>query len=75
MTANSNFVRCPKCGRKQPVRSSDALYRCPVCQVTFDNDPDEGGTYSDRDPAARLEREERQRAERHDRTRSRMGRR
>jgi hypothetical protein len=27
----------------------------------FDDSPDEGGDYSDRDPSARLEREERQR--------------
>lgn len=57
-------VRCPKCNRSQPYRSPDALYRCPACEMTFDREGDDGGDYSDVNPAARLEREERQRAER-----------
>ncbi len=71
MAAEQTEVRCPKCGRKQKFRSPDALYRCPVCQVTFDNDPDEGGTFSDFNAAARLERAERQQAQRRDRIKAR----
>jgi hypothetical protein len=55
-------VRCPKCGRRQNKSTlPDAMYWCGVCQVQFDDDPDEGGDYSARNPAARLEREERNR--------------
>lgn len=54
-------VRCPGCGGTQPKRTADAIYWCPTCRCQFDDDPDEGGTYSDRNPAARLLREERQR--------------
>ena len=68
-------VRCPKCGRKQLYRSPDALYRCGPCGVTFDNDPDEGGTYSDFNAGLRIEREEREQAKRKDRLNARMGRR
>lgn len=68
-------VACPKCGRKQNYRSPDSLYRCDPCQFTFDDTPEEGGDYSDFNPAARMEREERQRIERQNRTRARMGRR
>lgn len=52
-------VACPRCGRQQPFRTADALYWCDVCQGQFDSTPDEGGNYSDRDPSARLERQER----------------
>ena len=52
-------VQCPKCGKKQPRRSADAIYWCSTCRMQFDNDPDEGGDFSDRDPSARLERQER----------------
>ena len=53
-------VRCPKCGRKQPFRTPDAMYRCGPCGVTFDCDPNEGGDYSDHNASARLERAERE---------------
>jgi DNA-directed RNA polymerase subunit RPC12/RpoP len=52
-------VRCPRCGRGQPYKSPQALYWCDHCRGMFDDDPDEGGTHSDLNPAARLEREER----------------
>jgi len=42
------------------------MYYCYRCKMQFDNDPDEGGDYSDWNPAARLEREER-RASKHNR--------
>jgi len=32
---------------------------CPWCKRLFDDSPDEGGDFSDRNPAVRLEREER----------------
>lgn len=57
-------VACPKCGRTQPYRSEDALYRCPVCEMTFDREGDDGGDYSDHNPAARMEREEREKERR-----------
>ena len=53
------FVRCPRCGRRQPRQRPDTIYWCPNCHGQFDDDPDEGGDFSDRNPAARLEREER----------------
>lgn len=55
----SDQVHCPRCKRRQPARGPDAIYWCDHCQGQFDGDPDEGGSYSDRDPSARLEREER----------------
>lgn len=56
MKANSK-VQCPKCGRTCDRGLS--LHYCGYCRMQFDDDPDEGGTYHDRNPAARLEREER----------------
>lgn len=51
---------CPKCGRSREVMASgDRLYYCHRCKMQFDDDPDEGGDWSDRRPEARLEREER----------------
>lgn len=44
---NTPQVKCPACGRKQPGRGQ------------FDNEPEDGGDYSDQNPAARLERAER----------------
>lgn len=57
-------VRCPKCGRKQLYRSQDAIYRCGPCGVMFDNDPSEGGDFSDHNAAARLERADREKERR-----------
>lgn len=54
-------VRCPKCNRKQPVRAPDSIYYCKWCECQFDSDPNEGGDFSDHNPAARLELEERAR--------------
>jgi ribosomal protein L37AE/L43A len=52
-------VRCPKCGRPQTAGKGQDLFYCHECRMQFDNQPDEGGDYSDRSPSARLEREER----------------
>lgn len=52
-------VRCPKCQHRQ-TQTPQGLYWCDRCRALFDDDPDEGGgDYSDHNPAARLEREER----------------
>lgn len=52
------LVRCPRCHRPQAKRGPDAIYWCENCRCQFDDQPDEGGDYSDRDPSWRLEREE-----------------
>lgn len=56
---------CPACGGD--ATGDGDLFRCPKCGGVFDASPDEGGTYSDRDPAARLMREERARERKLDR--------
>lgn len=53
----SKPVRCPRCNRKSAP--AGRLWRCESCRMLHDDEPDEGGTYSDRDPSARMEREER----------------
>lgn len=56
-------VKCPKCGRPQPkTLSADGIYWCSHCKMQYDDDPDEGGDYSNYNAGARLEREERQQA-------------
>ena len=57
-------VKCPRCGKQQPQRGEHAIYRCDGCQAMFDGDPDEGGDFSNFNPAARLERKERIREQR-----------
>lgn len=53
--------KCPQCGRIKAVVQAGEFFHCNKCGATFDNEPDEGGDYSDRNPAARLERAERKR--------------
>lgn len=56
--------KCPRCGTNKQVKPHGVagdMYHCHRCHGTFDDDPNEGGTYSDFNPAARLEREERRR--------------
>jgi ribosomal protein L37AE/L43A len=50
-------VKCPGCGRSQPMRGRDAIYYCEDCKCQFDDDPDEGGDYF-ADPAKRLDKQE-----------------
>lgn len=57
-----NVANCPKCGRS--CKSNTDVWYCGQCQFQFDNDPDEGGDFDDRNPAARMEREERRRGRR-----------
>ena len=52
-----NQPKCPRCGRIKAVRPEGDNYRCTVCRALFD--PSDDGDYSDRNPAARMEREER----------------
>ena len=58
------MVVCPGCRGHQPKRPGDdpkdTIYFCEICRCQFDSAPDEGGDYDDRNPAARLLREERQ---------------
>lgn len=51
---------CPLCGTNRHVNAHgrDEFF-CNKCKGLFDSDPDEGGTHSTFNPAARLEREER----------------
>ena len=56
--------KCPRCGRRKSVRPVGDLLHCGKCSIHFDDDPDEGGSYSDRNPAARMERAERSRQRR-----------
>lgn len=53
-------MKCIKCGSNKIERLTDYNH-CLKCGAWFDDDPDEGGEYSDRNPAARLEREDRRR--------------
>lgn len=51
---------CPRCGtNRQVVNHGREEFFCGKCGGIFDSDPSEGGDYSDRDPSARLERQER----------------
>jgi ribosomal protein L37AE/L43A len=60
--------RCPRCGTPNHVvvgsgKYPDRIHYCEKCRGMFDDsDPNEGGDYSDRNPAARMERDERRRA-------------
>lgn len=60
MAAN---IKCPRCGQRVAVGEGQTIFYCSNCRAVFDDDPDEGGDYSDRNPAARLEREERRAAQ------------
>lgn len=63
MMSKTPKPKCPCCGRRNTVSAIGVVgdqFRCSICGL-FDNDPDEGGTHSDYNPAARLEREERNR--------------
>lgn len=52
---------CPRCRTNRHVNPHGREeFFCGKCCGVFDRDPDEGGTHSDWNPAARIEREERQ---------------
>jgi hypothetical protein len=44
--------------------AGDRMYYCHSCQQQFDDCPDEGGDFDDRDPARRLVRREERRTRR-----------
>lgn len=52
-------VACPMCGRKQPMRTPDAIYLCEHGCGQFDNEPDEGSPTTYNDPVRSLEAKER----------------
>ena len=52
--------RCPLCNSPKITPLGRHWFRCATCGAHFDNDPGEGGDYSDRNPSARLERQERE---------------
>lgn len=55
---------CIRCGRRKAVQRIGELLKCTACGAIFDDDPEEGGDYSARNPAARMERQERRRERR-----------
>lgn len=59
-TARNIVVTCPMCNRKSQ-QAPTGRYWCRWCEAMFDDDPLEGGDYSDRNPSARIERQERSR--------------
>lgn len=59
-----NNPPCPACGCKKADPQKGGFFRCTRCDGLYDSDPSEGGDHHDRNPAARLEREERQRTKR-----------
>lgn len=64
MTSKPN---CPRCQTNRHVNSHDGdLFYCGKCHGIFDNS-DDGGDYSDTNPAARLERLEREQQRKHER--------
>jgi hypothetical protein len=51
--------RCPRENCRGKSEQAGSLYRCTKCRSLHDGVPDEGGDFSDRDPSARLQRQER----------------
>ncbi len=62
-TASANPAphhKCPWCHKPAPAVNGEArTFRCGACLRMFE--PEDDGDYSDRNPAARMEREERRR--------------
>lgn len=46
--------KCPRCRTNSSTVPLGEIYACRKCGGLFDDDPDEGGDFSDRDPSARL---------------------
>lgn len=66
--------KCPCCGSsKQVYPDGHRNFFCRTCKRVFDNEPDEGGEYSDFDPSWRMEREERKGRKRRNREGRRRG--
>ena len=62
--ARKTGPKCIQCGRIKAVQKTADGYHCTHCGTFFDDEPDEGGDYSFHNPAARLERAERNKARR-----------
>lgn len=60
-----NQPKCPHCGTAKQVSACGELYHCKRCGGLFDDDPEEGGDYDDRDPSKRLLRREGKKCRRH----------
>jgi hypothetical protein len=58
---------CPWCHSRKKVYIVPSGYQCLACDRIFDDQPDEGGDFSDFNPALRLQRAE-ARATRKERT-------
>lgn len=54
----SKMPDCPSCAGNGAVYEEPSGYFCRTCQKAFDDDPDEGGDYSEYDPSWRLQRQE-----------------
>lgn len=54
----SQLPKCPVCGTNAGTVAQGEMFFCRRCNGLFDGDPNEGGDYSDRNPGARLERDE-----------------
>lgn len=65
MAAPPTTPRCPLCGIHGKPLGTEDLYRCDRCGGLFDSCPDEGGTHSTYDPAARMKRAETRREKRY----------
>lgn len=50
---------CPACSSRDSEPHDGDCFYCRKCGGIFDDSPDDGGDYSDFNPAARLERAER----------------
>ncbi len=53
------YVHCPRCGEEYRVTATIGYFYCQTCQMVFDDNPHEGGDYSDQNPGIRIERDER----------------
>ncbi len=54
----SVLPKCPRCGDNRLVfEDDDRGLWCNYCKIAFDNNPNEGGDYSN-DPTKRIERQE-----------------
>lgn len=58
------YVHCPRCGEQQRITGCVGQFFCQACQMCFDDNPTEGGDYSDHNPGIRIEREERRKGRR-----------
>lgn len=54
-----SIPKCPVCNTNKGARAqAGGTYVCGKCHGQYDGHPDEGGDFSDRNPAARMQRQE-----------------